>query len=1151
MSYTDNRANPDLSLFLEPTIVKTQFKISDQELKQFGEFGDQCQADVDVFIEDFYTWMATLDVFSIFFNNPGTINRVKNQQIQYWHEFFKGEITATYLKNRVHVGAVHAEIGLPIHSYCAAMNFSAEWWKTKIEEHRKKGMLGNTPTECAESAFALFKTFNKLVYLDTTIVTETYHQNTQKKLRKTLEETQKIVHDVTNIAESVVKGDYSTKLSEDSVLNSAINKMIASLNQSSIESKRDAWIKTGQAQLSEKLRGDQDLTSLCSNAVEFLTKYLNAKVGVFYLLENNNKLKLMGSYAYQHRKNLSNEFEIGQGLLGQAILEKQTMIVDNLPEGYLSVSSGLGEAPSASTLVCPILLEGKVTAVMELGTFGKFEEISLELLKVVNDTIASFIESARNREKMNVLLEDSQKKSSAMEKQSKELELINKDLAEQAQKIKKSEEELKTQSEELQATNEELEEKTQALEEQKRDMERQNRDLARSQTLLQEKAKELQNSSRYKSEFLSNMSHELRTPLNSLLILAQSLTENDEGNLTQEQVQTANIIYSSGKDLLNLINDILDVSKVEAGKLHVELTKFNPKKLVDDLCLQLNSLAGKNNVKLTVELEKDAPKMITSDTMRVEQILKNLLSNAVKFSNKNGKVIVRIGKAEKNKVYLQDALLQDDIISFSVEDNGIGIADEDKISIFEAFQQADGTTSRKYGGTGLGLTISRQLAELLGGEIHLKSKLGEGSTFTLLLPVNGPINQSIESSFKHHRVARNGNISVKKTKRSKPLILIIEDDKNFNQIIQSHLSNRKIEFISVGTGEEGLQKAKTENPTAIILDINLPDMNGFDLLDKLDQDTETKHIPVHVISVDDVKEMALKKGAIGFINKPLSREKLEKLLSDASRIIQEPVQNILIVEDDKIQRNAIRKMILSDNHNVLEAENASEAEKLLLSTRVHCMILDLKLPDMTGKELLDRLSQNKKITLPAIIIYTARDITPDEERALNEYTPSIVLKSADSSQRLLDEVNLFLKKMENEDLDFPKMTSNFQDIKGRKILLVDDDMRNNIALGSYLRKHGFEIVTADNGELALQRLDEDKSIDLILMDIMMPIMDGYTTMRSIREKTEYQSLPIIALTAKAMADDRNKCIQAGANDYLTKPVDMDKLFSVMRVWLNK
>lgn len=1151
----ENIEDIDVSEFkslLDPAVVRAKFDISEDELRLLSEFGSSLDSDVKDFIEDFYVWMQKLAEYPQFFKNTGTVDRVKGEQIRYWNDFFKGDITNKYLRTRIHIGTVHARIGLPIHSYCSAMNFSMNWWTAKILEGKDEKL------EQAARA-QLVKIISKLIQLDVSLVTQTYHQQTQKKLQATLDETQKIVHDVTKVAQSVVEGDFTTTLKNDGKLNVAINKMIKSLNESAEKNRREAWVKTGHAQLSERLSGDIDIPTLCSNAIDFLTKYFEAQVGVFYIINSDNELELMGSYAYQHRKNLSNKFKVGESLIGQAVLEKKTIIIENVPADYMKVSSGLGEATVKSLMVFPIVVEGHIKGVIEIGKLKDFNELHLELSNVVNEMIGVSLEVAKNKERMNELYEDSQRKSKALEEQSAKLEATNADLKEKAAKIKASEEELKQQSEELQATNEELEEKTEALEAQKRDIEKKNRDLQESKRLIEEKAKELQRSGKYKSEFLSNMSHELRTPLNSLLILSQTLMENTDGNMSDEQVEQAGIINQSGKDLLNLINDILDLSKVEAGKLNIESESFVIEDLVDGLNTMLSPVAKNNQVNFSCQCSSSLPQTLISDPMRIEQILKNLLSNALKFTDKGGDVTLKVGKAESSQKFINSNLKPESTIFFAVRDTGIGIPDDEQDTIFKAFQQVDGSINRRYGGTGLGLTISRQLAELLGGEIQLQSKVGEGSTFTLFLPLEkGEDIAKPDDTMSALDDILQANAPTGATKREKPLVLLIEDDPNFKDILENSLQERSVDFLSCSLGEEGVNLAKKHLPTAIILDVGLPDVSGLSVLETLRSDKKTANIPVHIVSAADVRTSSIQKGAVGFINKPVDKEGLSKLLDNASTIIQEPIKEVLIVEDNEIERDAIIKSIDSDNIHISYASSAAEAEGILKQKRVHCMILDLHLPDASGKDFLQKISDNPNIVLPAIIVHTAQDITPEEEQELNAYAPSVVLKSADSQSRLSDEVNLFLHKITADESpvesnvfkSLPKVESKgTQDFKGRKILLVDDDMRNNIALGSYLRRHGLETITADNGELALSRLKENKDIDLVFMDIMMPVMDGYTTMQHIREDETNKELPIIALTAKAMSDDRKKCIESGANDYLTKPVDLDKLFSVMRVWL--
>jgi len=747
---------------------------------------------------------------------------------------------------------------------------------------------------------------------------------------------------------------------------------------------------------------------------------------------------------------------------------------------------------------------------------------------------------------MACLLTDSQKKSQALERQSEELAANNQALAEQTEKVLASEEELKAQSEELKAQSEELkaqgeelliknnelEEKTRALELQKHDIEEKNSALEESKTLLQTKADELEKSSKYKTEFLSNMSHELRTPLNSLLILSQSFMDNDDGNLTQDQIERASVIYNSGRDLLTLINDILDLSKVEAGKLVVEFNEYEPAKVAKSVCGLLKPVSDKKGIELIIDIDRDIKQFMISDRMRIEQILKNLMSNAVKFSEEGSEIFLKVFKTANGEH-------SSTRIAFAVQDSGIGISEKDQKAIFESFQQADGSISRRFGGTGLGLTISRQLAGLLGGEINLESQEGQGSTFTLLLPWkegrdesrfndSQPILSSEQQTLEvvQHINEQCDSMREGITGISDGKILIIEDDVTFQKIVVENIERRGMKALVSSTGKEGLEQAKTSNPSAIILDVGLPDINGLELLEKLKKDRRTKNIPVHVVSAADIKEKSLQKGAIGFVNKPLDKAKLSDLLDKASELLHEPVKEVLVVEDDDIEGEYLANLIKSDNVNVKLVTSVSQAEKELRETRFHCMILDLNIPGGGGLELLERINKDSKVTVPAVMIYTAQDITEEDEKVLSEYTPTIILKSADSKNRLVDELSLFLHGIDNEDQYSSEISvvNGNQKPDGFKVLLVDDDMRNNIALGSYLRKQNFDVVTADNGELALQRLSDESDINIVLMDIMMPVMDGYTAISEIRKTKSYKDIPIIALTAKSMKEDRDKWV---------------------------
>lgn len=1132
-----------LELLRNPEMVKARFAIEEEELNALREFGRRYQQDIIPFIDDFYQWMGTLPEFIFFFTSPALVEKVKKQQILYWKEFFQGKITSTYLDNRFHIGAVHAQIGLPIHSYCAAMNFSFIWWKRKIEELRAS--VENSNSADNHMAITAAYAFHKLVQLDITIVTQTYHHNTQLKLQEALAQAQKIVDNITKVTAAVASGNYTTRLDDDGTdINQSINQMIKSLDKAAEETKRDNWLKTGQSQLAEQLRGNFSIVELSNKIITFLAHYLNAKVGVFYSVTDNNTLKLLASYAYTHRKELSNEFKVGEGLLGQTVLERKIMAVDNLPEDYLLIGSGLGSSKTASVLIAPIILNDVVKAVIELGTFETFTELQIEFLNLISESIAITLETANKNTMMISLLKETQEKSQELEVQQQKLEVINQDLADNTAKLQASEEELKTQSEQLQITNEELEEKTSYLEEQKRIMERKNNELEESKKMLENKAAELEMSGKYKSEFLSNMSHELRTPLNSLLILAQTLAMNDDGNLTEEQTKAADIIYNSGKDLLNLINEILDLSKVESGKLVLELQELNIRQLVETCHEKMEPIAHNKKIEFHLDISEETPPIIVSDTLRLEQILKNLISNAVKFTPSNGKVSFRVYKPDAQELYRIGLAEKKNMLAFSVHDTGIGIAEKDKEAIFEAFKQGDGGINRRYGGTGLGLTISQRLAHRLGGKITLESHVGKGSTFTLYSPSHGIVEKGLASNPSPVKE------KITFSRKENPKILLIEDDINFLKILRSALELQGFKSLIAKTGEAGLKIAKEKKPDAIILDMGLPDVGGLQILEKLSEDKATKNIPVHVISGSDVKKDSLEKGAVGFIQKPLDKEKLDELIMQASYLINLPVQSILVIEDDKTQRDAICNILKSDNVEISTAETGKKAESLLKTKRFHCIVLDLTLPDIQGHDLLERLSKNKNIILPPVIIYTGKEISKEEQEALSIYAPTIVLKNADAPKRLLDEVSLFLHKVKKTPI-YKSITTDNNSFDSNKILLVDDDMRNNIALGATLRKQGFKVATADNGKLALEILESENDIELILMDIMMPLMDGYTAIEKIRKLDKYKDIPIIALTAKAMSGDKRKCLEIGASDYLAKPIELDKLFSLMKVWLQK
>jgi CheY-like chemotaxis protein/signal transduction histidine kinase len=743
------------------------------------------------------------------------------------------------------------------------------------------------------------------------------------------------------------------------------------------------------------------------------------------------------------------------------------------------------------------------------------------------------------------------------------------------QQLERSEEELKMQQEELKASNEEIEASNEELEEQNAQIRQQTEELTKSKLLIEEKAKEVELASKYKSEFLANMSHELRTPLNSLLILARSLASNEEGNLTDEQVEEARIIHNDGLELLNLINDILDLSKVEAGKLNIIAEDASLDGIVKRLQQQFAPIAKERGVAFPLDMEAGLPVTLHTDTQRVEQILKNLLSNAFKFTE-NGSVTLKIHRPNKDVELQRVSLDRAGAIAFSVIDTGIGIEVSRFKDIFEAFQQEDGSIDRHYGGTGLGLTIARKFAYLLGGEIHVASEKGKGSTFTLVLPVE-LVRQEAQSPtlVPAESPAKNAPTELKVMPRMSmaefiaddrknisdkdKVLLIIEDDKNFATTLMKIARKRGYKCLAAGDGKTGLLLAMEEPVTAIILDLKLPDIDGMQVLDQLKHDLLSRHIPVHIITgrEEGSDVMSLRKGAIGHLTKPVEKESIDGAFARIETLLHAEMKRILVVEDDKRNQVAIQNLLKKNDIGITLAGTGTAALDQVRTTRFDCVILDLSLPDMSGFEWLERADKEAdEQGLPPVIVYTAKELSEDENRQLNRYTGSIIIKGAKSPERLLDEVTLFLHSVESTlSKDQREMIRMQHDpdkvLQARTVLLTDDDLRNTFALSKLLKKHGMNVVIADNGQMALEKLKRDKSIDLVIMDIMMPVMDGYQAMKEIRAQIAHRHLPIIALTARAMPEEQEKCMAAGANDYLTKPVNVERLLTLLRVWLFK
>jgi HAMP domain-containing protein/CheY-like chemotaxis protein/signal transduction histidine kinase len=1011
---------------------------------------------------------------------------------------------------------------------------------------------------------------------------------------------------IAEVAIAVTKGDLTRSISvqaegELAILKDNVNQMIANLRDTTQKNTEQDWLKTNLAKFTRMLQGQRDLETVSKLILSELAPLVSAQHGVFYLMENNGDheqlLKLLSTYAYRERKNLANRFRLGEGLVGQCALEKERILITEMPDNYIKISSGLGESTPLNAVVLPVLFEGQVTAVIELASFRRFSEIHLTFFDQLTESIAIVLNTIAASMRTEELLKQSQSLAEELQTQQKELTETNKRLEQQAQSLKASEELLKNQQEELQQTNEELEEKAELLALQNREVERKNREIEQARQAIEEKAEQLALTSKYKSEFLANMSHELRTPLNSLLILARLLSDNPDGNLTDKQVEYSRTIHSAGTDLLGLINDILDLAKIESGTMSVEISPIRLTELEGQIERTFSQVAQDKKLDFSIQLDSHLPRTIDTDSKRLHQVLKNLLSNAFKFTEK-GHVALRVGVATQGWSPDQETLNRaNTVLAFSVSDTGIGIAPDKQKVIFEAFQQADGTTSRKYGGTGLGLSISREIARLLGGEIKLVSHLGQGSTFTLYLPqmyreagdwglesseevgrrekvevtssssYPAPSPRQFMPAFAEGEEPRRPTSATSQSPLSSPIsddrdsirpgdrvLLIIEDDINFARILLDMARKQGFKTIVALRSDIGLAIAREFKPDAITLDIRLPGMDGWTVLDRLKHDPSTRHIPVHILSVEEGQQRGLQLGALAYLQKPISSEALTEVLSNIKTYVERQVKNLLVVEDDETQRHSIVELIGNTDVVTTAVSTGQAALAALKAGHFDCIVLDLGLPDMTGFELIELIKQETSLSKLPIIVYTGKELTKQEETELKRIAETIIIKDVRSPERLLDETALFLHRVQ-ANLPQPKrkMLEQLHQtdtvLTGKKVLIVDDDVRNIFALTSMLERHNMNILYAENGRDALAILQNTADIDVVLMDIMMPEMDGYDTMRAVRQMSQFASLPMIALTAKAMKGDREKCIEAGASDYITKPVDPEQLLSLLRVWL--
>ncbi len=1134
-------------------------------------------------------------------------------------------------------------------------------------------------------------------------------ETTLTSLRQVIEDTVKMAHEIAKgnwhvIPQAEYQGDFVQ-------IKDALQSTAAQLAETTAQNTEQNWLKSGQTELNEKMRGEQDQNALTQNIINQLAAYLNAQVGVFFLAEGDC-FKLVSSYAYKQRNNNYNQFKLGEGLIGQAALEKKSLIFTQAPQEHinLSINSGMGESPPHDIFVLPLIYENQVMGVLELATSRQFTPIEIELLDGVADNIAISLHTAQSRLRMQAVLEESQQLTRTLQTQQQEvleseeriraivdtvidavitidqrgiIESFNKAaeqifgyhksevigqnikilmpepyhsqhdqylvdyfrtghakligkvreltgqrkdgspfpieislaeikigdqyiftgivrditkrkqaenaLQEQQEELRTANEELQTQSEELQVqqeelrqTNEELEERTKELERQTDEILQKNLALKQNQAemekakgALETKAQELQLASQYKSDFLANMSHELRTPLNSLLILAQLLAQNKPGNLDEKQVEYARTIHSAGADLLTLINDILDLSKVEAGKIEIHPEDLLLTDLVETIEQKFRHMAEEKGLAFQITVADDLPSALHTDAQRLQQIINNLLSNAFKFTEK-GEIKLELKSKSPQRV-----------ISISVTDTGVGIPKDKQQVIFKAFQQADGSTSRRYGGTGLGLSISRQLALLLGGELTLDSEKDKGSTFTLDLPTKSvdkaskssgetaeessnqviskqlvyqndrddtvasqTAQETTQTAPTHQQQMADDRANLTKTDKS---LLIIEDDRKFSRILIELAREKHFKCIVAEDGKTGLQLAEQYQPNAIILDIGLPQLDGWTVMERLKDNPETRHIPVHFMSASDESGLDAKKmGAIGYLLKPVNMEEIGNAFKKIEQFLASTVKNLLVVVDNKTHQ--ILGLIDGGDIQTTLATTVKSAAEHLHRAQFDCIILDVEVEQGTSLKLLEQLQDKENLSQIPVIIYAERELLPQEETLLQRYADNLTVKTVRSPERLLDEATLFLHQVEaNLPAEKRKMLQMVHDktaiLRQKKVLIVDDDMRNTFALMTVLEDNDMEVLIAENGKEAIESLTEHQDIAIVLMDIMMPEMDGYEAIQQIRTQPHHRQLPIIALTAKAMKGDKAKCIEAGADDYLAKPVDTDKLISLMRVWL--
>ncbi len=915
-----------------------------------------------------------------------------------------------------------------------------------------------------------------------------------------------------------------------------IKKINISLERLGKENEEKNWLLTGLTLLNSNLQGDLPVAMMAQNIINITSEYAEGVIGAIYLKDSvdGEYLRLCCGYGLTVTKNTKDIFQYSDGWIGQVIRDKKPAVISGELIKNLDVQTGLVHHLPMVSMVVPFYYNGHLKGVIEIGFTDEIPESSKRFIENASQVIGVAIDTAESRETMQRLYDQTQQQTEELESQQEELRVSNEELLSKTELLQASEEELRVQQEELRQINAELEEKAKMLQSN-------NEVIVSAKDSLALKMKELEQTSKYKSEFLANMSHELRTPLNSILILARILRDNKSNHLEEEEVKYANVIFKAGSDLLSLINNILDLSKIESGFVELNPENVSFSELKDNLEQLFGEVARNKEIDFNIESDSNLPKSLFIDKQRLEQIINNLISNAFKFTPKHGQVTVSFYK-------------ENDKINIAVADTGIGIEAEKQKIIFEAFKQADGSTNREYGGTGLGLSISRELARLMKADISLDSAPGKGSKFILTLNDQKDNAQEIEDQ--DQQIPETSPINTKPrvntAKRPQPVLLIVEDDEIFNDLLKDYATNNGFETIQVYDGEHVEELVKENMPDAILLDVMLPGIDGWAVLKKIKTNPDITHIPVHMMSAGDFTEKnAVRQGANSFIKKPIENEQLKKIFKDYLAVKSNTSNRVLLIEDQVIQSDAIKALFSEKNIEVIQAFTGKESLEKLARQSFDCIILDLNLPDISGEELLEKIKTDEALKNIPVIINTAMELGQDRLQQILKNSNATVLKSVKSGERLIDEVNLFLHKIRETEKSSVKInTPASGDLENKIVLLVDDDMRNVFALSAILDQQGMIVEIASDGLEALDKLKQLEKVDIVLMDIMMPHLDGYETMKRIRTNHTFKNLPIIALTAKAMKEDRDKCIEAGANDYITKPVDTDQLISLMRIWIS-